>query len=148
MLRLPSLSQLDACPVRIFLAIQPTDMRRGFDRLAEEARRVLEQDPLSGHLFIFRSRGGDRLKILYWDRDGFALWYKRLEEGVFRFPRVAQGQTCLEVKPSELAMLLEGIDWRRSIRTALYRAPSGLLPFRVSPGLTEVGIGRRTCRRA
>jgi transposase len=88
---LPSLSQLDAAgfasagasPTRIWLAVLPADMRCGFDRLAELAKAVTGQDPFSGHLFLFRSRGGDRLKILYWDRDGFALWYKRLEEGGF-----------------------------------------------------------------
>lgn len=87
-------------------------MRRGFDRLAEMVRSSLLQDPLDGSLFVFRSRGSDRLKILYWDKDGFALWYKRLEQGTFRFPRVAEGTASVEVKASELAMLLEGIDLR------------------------------------
>lgn len=116
MLRLPTLDQLDhASAVRIFLCAAATDMRRGFDRLAEMARQSLGQDPLSGHLFVFRNRGGDKLKILYWDRDGYCIWYKRLEEGTFRFPHIAPGQSSAEVKASELAMLLEGIDLR-SIR--------------------------------
>jgi transposase len=124
MLSLPSLNQLDgACPVRIFLCLAPADMRRGFDRLAQDVRQVLGQDPLGGHLFLFRSRGGDRLKILYWDRDGFALWYKRLEEGTFRFPRPAGGQAGLEVKASELAMLLEGIDLRSVKRRKRFALP-------------------------
>lgn len=114
MLRLPTLSEMDrAAGVRVFLCVEPTDMRRGFDRLAEMVSEFLGQDPLGGHLFVFRSRGGDRLKILFWDRDGFAIYYKRLEQGTFRFPRgEAEGTVSLEIKPSELAMLLEGIDLR------------------------------------
>ena len=82
MIGLPSLHTLDgAQSSRIWLATEATDMRCGFDRLAERVRAVIGQDPMSGHLFVFRSRRGDRLKILLWDRDGFLLWYKRLEEG-------------------------------------------------------------------
>ena len=84
MIGLPSLTQLDrASATRIWWCLGPTDMRRGFDRLAEQARTVTRQDPRSGHLFLFRSRGGDRLKALFWDQDGYVLWYKRLEEGTF-----------------------------------------------------------------
>ena len=111
MIGLPSLGEMDrASGVRIWLATQAADMRCGFDRLAALAQTVTGEDPLSGQLFLFRSRGGDRLKILYWDRDGYCLWYKRLEEGVFKLPRVAVDRTSLELRPSELAMLLEGID--------------------------------------
>lgn len=111
MITLPSLSQLDrASSVRIWLCTLPTDMRRGFDRLAEQAHTVTRQDPQSGHLFLFRSRGGDRLKALWWDKDGYALWYKRLEEGTFKLPRVAAGQPSVELRASELAMILDGID--------------------------------------
>ena len=89
MMGLPSLHTLDeyrlgAQRARIWMASEATDMRCGFDRLAERVRGVIGEDPLSGHLFVFRSRRGDRLKILHWDRDGFVLWYKRLEEGVFK----------------------------------------------------------------
>jgi transposase len=77
MIGLPSLQSLDrAQGQRIWLAAGPCDMRQGFDRLAERVRMVIGQDPLSGHLFLFRSKRGDRMKILVWDRDGFALWYK------------------------------------------------------------------------
>jgi transposase len=80
---LPSLRVLDGAQVaRIWLAADATDMRCGFDRLAERVRAVIGEDPLTGQLFVFRSRRGDRLKSPVWDRDGFVLWYKRLETGV------------------------------------------------------------------
>ena len=121
MIGLPSLAQLDQpSAVRIWLATAPADMRCSFDRLAELARAVTGQDPLGGHLFLFRSRGGERLKALYWDKDGYALWYKRLEEGVFKLPRVEVGAKSVELKPSELAMLLDGIDLRSITRVKRY----------------------------
>lgn len=123
MIRLPSLAEMDQPGgQRIWLATAPADMRCGFDRLAALAAAVTGQDPLAGHLFLFRSRGGDRLKVLYFDRDGYALWYKRLEEGTFRLPRVAEGQASVEMRPSELAMLLEGIDLRSVRRLPRYQA--------------------------
>jgi transposase len=114
MLKLPSLRELDSATApKILLYLPPTDMRQGFDRLAELVRTHLQEDPLAGTLFLFRSRGGGRLKILYWDRDGYALWYKRLEAGVFRFPKAnADAGQKLVLRASELAMLLEGIDLR------------------------------------
>ena len=113
MIRLPTLGELDrAATTRIWLAVAPADMRCGFDRLAELAQVVTSQNPLDGHLFLFRGRGGDRLKILYWDRDGYALWYKRLEEGVFKLPRFDEKAKSVELRASELAMLLDGIDLR------------------------------------
>ena len=113
MLKLPSLGELDrGVGVKIYLCTSPADMRKGFDTLAALVRDFLGYDPLSGHLFLFVSRGKDRLKILYWDADGFALWYKRLEEGTFRLPRASAETTGVELKASELAMLLEGIDLR------------------------------------
>lgn len=131
MISLPSLRDLDrprgdtsAGPAqRIWLAVGHTDMRRGFDRLAELVASVVGQDPRSGHLFLFRSRSGDRLKILYWDRDGYALWYKRLEEGTFRLPKADAGAASVELRPSDLAMLLDGIDLRSVKRVKRYRAP-------------------------
>jgi transposase len=113
MLRLPSLGELDrGLSGRIYLCTAPTDMRKGFDTLAALIREFLGCDPLSGHLFLFLARNRSRLKILYWDADGFALWYKRLEEGTFRTPRVAGDAATVELKASELAMLLDGIDLR------------------------------------
>ncbi len=85
-------------------------MRCGFGRLAGRVRAVIGEDPRSGHLFIFRSRRGDRLKILQWDRDGFVLWYKRLEVGVFKLPRAEGAKQARELRASELAMMLDGID--------------------------------------
>jgi transposase len=119
---LPSLRQLDgASGVRIWLCVLPIDMRLGFDRLAELAQEVTQQDSLSGHLFAFRGRGGDRLKLLYWDRDGYALWYKRLEEGTFRLPKIDDPeQRSVELRASELAMLLDGIDLRSVRRVKRY----------------------------
>jgi transposase len=98
--------------VRIFLCSDATDMRKGFDSLAHLVESSLTLDPMSGHLFVFRSRRGDRIKILYWDRDGLALWYKRLEKGSFRFPAATTtgGSKAVEVKASDLMMILDGID--------------------------------------
>ena len=122
MTSLPSLRALDlAHGARIWLAAEAADMRCGFDRLAERAAKVIGEDPLSGHLFVFRSRRGDRLKILVWDRDGYVLWYKRLEAGVFKLPRLEAGARSVELRASELAMLLDGIDMSRLKRVPRYR---------------------------
>jgi transposase len=122
MISLPSLSQLDrASSTRIWWCTGPTDMRRGFDRLAEQAQAVTRQDPQSGHLFLFRSRGGDRLKALHWDKDGYVLWYKRLEEGTFKLPKVDAGRSSIELRASELAMILDGIDLASVKRGQRYR---------------------------
>jgi transposase len=122
MIGLPSLEQLDRnATTRIWLAVAPADMRCSFDRLAELAASITGQDPLCGHLFLFRSRGGDRIKILYWDRDGYALYYKRLEEGTFKLPRVEPAARCVELRPSELAMMLDGIDLKSVRRVKRYR---------------------------
>ena len=121
MIGLPSLRALDrAQATRIWLATEATDMRCGFDRLAERVRAVMGQDPLSGHLFIFRSRRGDRLKILLWDRDGFLLCYKRLETGVFKLPRGNAGAGSVELRASELSMVLDGIDVSQLRRVPRY----------------------------
>lgn len=122
MMGLPSLHALDqGQAAHIWLATEKTDMRCGFDRLAERVRTVMGEDPLSGHLFVFRSRRGDRLKILLWDGDGFVLWYKRLEEGVFKLPRVEEGKRSVELRASELAMVLDGIDMTKLKRVPRYQ---------------------------
>lgn len=95
--------------VKIFLAVEPVDMRQGFDRLAARVSQTLQADPLSGHLFVFRNRRADRVKLLYWDGDGYAIWYKRLEAGTFRFP-AAEGQSSVTISAADWAMLLDGVD--------------------------------------
>ena len=121
MIGLPSLHTLDhAQTARIWLAAEATDMRCGFDRLAERVRAVIGQDPLSGHVFVFVSRRKDRIKLLLWDRDGFVLWYKRLEAGVFKVPRVQAGARSMELRASELAMVLDGIDVSKLKRVPRY----------------------------
>lgn len=99
----------------VWLAAGATDMRNGFDGLAAIVKTALSEDPFSGHLFVFRGRQGDRVKILWWDGDGLCLFAKRLERGKFVWPRAGNGTVSLS--PAQLAMLIEGIDWRRVERT-------------------------------
>lgn len=115
-------------PGRVFLCLLPTDMRKSFDSLMGLVEQQLGQDPLAGDLFVFRSKRGDRLKLLYWDNDGLAIWYKRLEEGTFLFPtpgaeRVCVGEHGLVIRPAELAMLLDGIDLASAQRRKRYQRP-------------------------
>jgi len=101
--------------VRVYLAMGPTDMRKGFDGLSVLAQDTLKQDPFSGHLFVFRGKRCDLVKILYWDGQGFCLFAKRLEKGRFIWPITKDGSVTLT--PAQLSMLLEGIDWRAPQRT-------------------------------
>ena len=101
------------------------------DRHAKELRHSggpgqesLQQDPLSGHLFVFRSKRGDRVKILYWNTHGYALWYTRLERGTFRFPTAAENATCLTISATDLAMLLDGVELASVTRRPRYRRPA------------------------
>src|SRR5262245_44380729 len=96
--------------VRIFLAAGSTDMRKGFDSLAHLVESSMALDPLSGHRFVFRSRRGDRIKILWWDSDGYCLWYKRLEKGSFCIPAAAANEKGVEVKAADLLMILDGVE--------------------------------------
>ena len=118
--------------VRLFVCTQPTDMRRSFDGLAMMVETILKRDPFSGHLFVFRNRRHDRIKVLYWDRDGYALWYKRLEKGVFQFSTNLEDGA--ELRAGDLAMLLDGIDpttvkrsrrYARRASTCVFCSPSG-----------------------
>ena len=100
---------------RIWLAAGVTDMRKGFATLALQVQGVLREDPHSGHVFVFRGRRGDLIKVIWWDGQGACLFSKRLERGRFVWPSPADGK--LSVTPAQLAMLLEGIDWRAPQRT-------------------------------
>jgi transposase len=100
---------------RVWLAAGARDMRRGFDGLARQVQQTLGQDPFSGHLFVFRGRRGDLVKVLYWDTQGLCLFAKRLERGRFVWPAATEG--VVSMTPAQLAMLLEGIDWRMPART-------------------------------
>ena len=105
--------------VRVFVAPGVTDMRRSMDGLSMLVREHLRLDPLSGHLFLFRNRRGDRLKILIWDRSGFLVVYKRLEQGTFSWPDETE-QGPLEMRASELVLLLSGVDLSSTRRRRWY----------------------------
>ena len=113
-----------ALPGKVFLCLTPADMRKSFDGLSELVRTGLGGDPLSGHLFVFRNRRGDRLKLLYWDCDGLAVWAKRLERGTFQFPSTADTAASVEVTSTELALVLGGIDLQSARRRPRYRRPA------------------------
>jgi transposase len=95
--------------VKVFLATEPTNMRKSFTGLSLLVQDVLEQDPASGHLFVFVNKRGNKVKILYWDRNGFAQWYKQLARGLFRWP-IVQHCASYPITLSDLSLLLEGID--------------------------------------
>ena len=112
--------------VRVFLCTRPTDMRKGFDGLQGLVREFLEQDPLSGHLFLFLNRRRDRIKLLWWDRDGLVIWYKRLEAGTFQQldPSTSSGRSSgkggIELSTTDLALLLTGVDLASARRRKRY----------------------------
>jgi transposase len=118
MLTLPS-------SVRIYVAAEAVDLRRGFDGLAAATRSVIGADPMSGHVFVFLNRRRNRIKLLVWDRTGYWLLYKRLERGTFEIPtRPAPGQQHVEVDAGELGLMLEGVDLRSARRRRRwYRSP-------------------------
>jgi transposase len=108
--------------VRIWVATSPTDLRKSFDTLAEVVRQQFQADPLSGQLFVFHNKRADRVKLLYWDDDGFVILYKRLEEGTFRFPTAAAAGG--QVRAADLQMLLDGVDLESVRRRRRYRRPA------------------------
>jgi transposase len=105
--------------IRVFVAVAPADFRKGFDGLAQLTREVIEHDPLSGHFFVFANRRRDRVKILYWDRDGLAIWMKRLEKGRFAWPSL--GAKSVEWSGVELAAVLGGIDLNETKKRPRYQ---------------------------
>ena len=111
--------------VRVYLCLSACDMRKSFDSLNGLARDHLELDPYAGHLVVFTSRRRDRIKILYWDRDGFAIWSKRLEEGTYAAPLAdSPEERRREITGQELAALLSGIDLKQATRRKRYRRPA------------------------
>ena len=112
--------------VRVFLCTRPTDMRKGFDGLSGLVQECFDQDLLTGHLFLFLNRRRDRIKILYFDRDGLAIWYKRLESGSFQqlhptaFAGRATGAAGIELTAIDLALLLGGVDFTTARRRKRY----------------------------
>jgi transposase len=107
--------------VRVYLCLTPCDMRKSFDSLQALVREHLELDAFGGHLFVFASRRKDRLKILYWDRDGFAIWSKRLEEGTYAVPFGDGAERRREITAQELGALLSGIDFSTATRRKRYQ---------------------------
>lgn len=116
MLTLPS-------SVRVYLAAEPVDLRRGHDGLVALVRNAWRLNPFEGHLFVFLGRRLDRVKILVWDRNGFVLYYKRLSQGRFRMPPIPAGATRVEMDATTLAMLLDGIDVRHVRRPKAWSPP-------------------------
>lgn len=106
---------------KVFLACRPVDLRNGFDGLAAKTKLVIGADPFSGHLFLFRGKRGDYLKALYWDGSGLCLFAKRLEKGRFIWPPIVEGATTLT--PAQLALLIEAMDWRKTVAPPLPRQP-------------------------
>jgi transposase len=107
--------------VRVYLATTPCDMRRSFDGLHALVTAVMQLDAFAGHLFVFGNKRRDRIKVLYWDRDGFAVWAKRLEEGTYAMPFSESGEVRREITAQELGALLSGIDLSQAKRRKRYR---------------------------
>jgi transposase len=97
----------------VYLVSRPVDLRNGFDGLAAKAQQMVGADPFAGHLFLFRGKRGDYLKALYWDGSGLCLFAKRLEKGRFVWPPIVDG--ALTLTPAQLALLIEAMDWRRTV---------------------------------
>lgn len=106
--------------VSIYLCTKPTDMRKGLEGLHALVLQVFDRDPLDGHLFLFVNRRRDRLKMLWWDRDGMAIFYKRLEAGTYQFPPASGDSEGIEIDSTELAMMLTGIDIQSAKRRKRY----------------------------
>jgi transposase len=115
------MTSINLSDVRIFVCLTPIRMQSSFDTLMGLAQEIFDQDPLSGHLFLFFNRKRDRIKILFWDVDGFCIWYKRLEVGVFQLPVATEGDQGIELDSHQLSQLLAGLDLRNGRRRRRYR---------------------------
>jgi transposase len=111
-----------ASGTQVWLACRPTDMRKGFDGLAGQVKEVLLADPFAGHVFVFRGKRGDRIKILYWDGSGLCLFAKRLEKGRFVWPPIINER--LHLTAGQLKLLIEGMDWRRTVAMEVQQRPA------------------------
>ena len=109
--------------VRVYLATAPADMRKSFDGLSAAVMSVLGKDPTSGHLFVFRNRRGNHIRVLFWDRTGFCIFAKRLARGTFHFD-VPEGARAVEIDAADLGLILEGIDLRDAQRRKRWRLPA------------------------
>jgi transposase len=118
------MTNLNLSDVRIFVCLTPIKMQFSFDTLMGLAEETFNQDPLSGHLFLFFNRKRDRIKILFWDVDGFCIWYKRLEVGAFQLPVATEGDQGIELNSRQLNQLLGGLDLRNGRRRRRYRRVS------------------------
>jgi len=106
--------------VQVFICLQPTDLRKSFDSLSALVSGVVSQDPLSGHLFVFLNRTRNRIKVLFWDRSGYCLYYKRLESGTFVIPQNYDTGASAAISVTELMLILEGIDLSNSRQRKRY----------------------------
>lgn len=115
------MNQRLASGTRVYLACRPIDLRKGFNGLVSLVAVILGEDPYSGHLFVFRGKRGDYLKMLYWDGSGLCLFAKRFEKGAFVWPPIVDN--ILHLTQAQLALLIEGMDWRRTIARPVAPSP-------------------------
>jgi transposase len=106
--------------VRVYVCTAATDMRKSYDGLSAIVTSAMKLDPLSGHLFLFLNRRRDRIKLMWWDRDGIAIWMKRLEQGSYQLPAVSDDSPALEIDATDLAMMLSGVDLTTAKRRKRY----------------------------
>ncbi len=109
---------------KIYLAVEPVDMRKSFDGLCAIVIDTLQQNPLEGHLFLFRGKSGNRIKALFWDRNGLVIFYKRLEKGHYKWPK--NTASSIEMTTIELSLLLDGIDFTKLKKLPKHNATSAL----------------------
>jgi transposase len=123
---------LNLSAAKIYLCLDPTDMRKSFDTLAALVRAHLQGDPQSGTWFVFRGKQGNRLKILYWDRDGYALWHKRLEQGTFEFPKVIGDAAGVAISATDLSLILGGVSLSAKRRPRYTQPAESFVPGGIS----------------